>query len=86
LFLHFDLFVESARKIDIWHFMKKNISDSRTAENNWGKRFQKWVLFNQNRLNERTANVVIDSSSPFQTQLRGIHNDNDISARIDPKL
>jgi len=51
LFLHFDLFVESARKIDIWHFMKKNISDSRTAENNWGKRFQKWVLFNQNRLN-----------------------------------
>jgi len=35
--------------------------------------------------NERTANVVVDSSSPFQTQLCGVHNDNDISAPIDPK-
>jgi len=25
----------------------KSISDRRSVENNWGKRFQKWVLFNQ---------------------------------------
>ena len=35
--------------------------------------------------NERTVNVVVDSSSPFQTQLCIVHNDNDISAPIDPK-
>jgi len=50
LFLNFDLFVESARKIDIWHFIKKSISDSRNVENNSDKRFQKRVLFNQHRL------------------------------------
>jgi len=28
--------------------------------------------------NERTTNVVVDSSSPFQTQLCGVHSDRDI--------
>jgi len=36
--------------------------------------------------NERAANVVIDSSSPFQTQLCGVRNDNDIYAPIQQKL
>jgi len=28
----------------------KSISDSRSVQNNSGKRFQRWVLFNQHRL------------------------------------
>ena len=40
----------------------------RSVENNSDRRFQKWVLFNGPRL-MRTANVFIDSSGPFPTQL-----------------
>ena len=36
--------------------------------------------------NERAANIVADSSSPFQTRLYGVHNDNDIYAPIKQKL
>ena len=36
--------------------------------------------------NERTANAVVDSSSPFQTQLYGVNNDNDIYAPIQQTL
>ena len=36
--------------------------------------------------NERAANVVVDSSSPFQTHLCGVHNDNDMYAPIQQKL
>jgi len=53
--------------MDIKQFMEsKSISDSPTVENNSDKRFQKWVLFNQHR-KMRAANIVADSSSPFQT-------------------
>ena len=36
--------------------------------------------------NERTTNVVVDSSSPFQTQLCGVHSDNEIYLPIQEKL
>ena len=50
-------------------FMKrKSISDKQSVENVSDKRFQKWVLFNQ-QTNERTANTFIDSPGPFQTSL-----------------
>jgi len=35
---------------------------------------------------ERTAKVFVDNPSPFQTQLCGVHNDNDISAPTEQKL
>jgi len=36
--------------MDIRQFMRsKSISDRRSVENNSGKRFQRWVLFNQHR-------------------------------------
>jgi len=37
-------------------------------------------------MNGRSASVVTDSSSPFQTQLWGVHTDNDIYEPIQQKL
>jgi len=83
LFLNYDLFVESARKIVIRQFMEsKSISDSQSVEINSDNKFQKWVLFNQHRKYEKATNVVADSSSPFQTHLCGVQYDNDIYAPI----
>ena len=56
--------------MDIRKFMKrKSVSDRRSVENNSDKRFQKVSSVQPVKTNERTANVFIDSSSPFQTQL-----------------
>jgi len=72
--------------MDVRQFMEsKSISDSRSVENNTDKRFQKRVLFNQHR-QMRAANVVADSSSPFQTHLCGVYDDDDIYAPIQQKL
>jgi len=36
--------------------------------------------------NERAEKVAVDNSSPFQTHLCGVHNDNDVYAPIQQKL
>ena len=55
--------------MDIRQFVRsKNISESRSVENNSDKRFQKWVLFNQHRqMREPQTQLLIVNSDVVET-------------------
>jgi len=80
LFLNFDLFVESVRKIDIRHFMgsKAFLIMAEVQKTIRKNDFRSGFCTNSTAdKNERSANAVFDCSSPFQIQLCGVRNDND---------
>jgi len=72
--------------MDIRQFMRsKSISDSRSRKQ-FGQKISEVSSVQQAQTNERAANVVVDSSSPFQTHLCGVHIDNDIYTPIQQRL